>query len=176
MKQQLKEKILENLKTLTEKDIVAEPVYKCVNDGMVCFNGMVAELVNGCKYDPENHRHAVEEEVWNRQFEEDQNWLIEEKRTELENVGLNSNEIDEAINRMLSDGAFDDIEPDIDYDQLDRLLSESLAEMITTDLSDIYDSNTTRSSIDNVHVAYCDDQIDFDVAVAEIEEIITNNE
>ena len=67
MKLELKQKLLEKLKSLTEEDIVNEAVYKCVDDGMVCFNGMVAELVNGCKYDPDEKRSEIEDELYREQ-------------------------------------------------------------------------------------------------------------
>jgi len=175
MKLELKQKLLEKLKSLTEEDIVNEAVYKCVNDGMVCFNGMVAELVNGCKYDPDEKRAEIEDELYREQEQYEQEDLMREKRSELENAGLNNNEIQKVLDRMLYDGEFDtDVE--IDYSTVDSRLNDQLADDIIGDLTDIYESNRTRSMIDDVHVAWCNSNMDFDVAVAEVEEIITNNE
>jgi len=176
MKQELKAIILNRIKNLTEGDIVHEAVYKCVNDGMVCFNGMVAELVNGCKYEPDNFRSGIEDRLWQDAYDQEQEYAIEDKRKELENIGLNNKEISMVINSLLDRGIFDDIEPEVNYEDADSALTDEIAEQITGDLTDIYESNSTRSLIDDVHVAYCNNQIDFDRAVAEVEEIITNQE
>ncbi len=175
MKLDLKQKLLAKIATLTENDIVHEPVYKCVNDGMVCFNGMVAELVNGCKYDPEDRRSEMEDRLYEDAQQEQIDELIREKRSELDNVGLNENEIQNVIDRMLGDGDFDtDVEI---YEDVEHELKEAIADDIIADLSEIYDhGNLTRKEIDEFHVAWTDGTIDFDVAVAEVERIITENE
>src|SRR5688500_10827321 len=74
MELEIKQKILDAIAKLQPECIVTEKVYKCGNDGMVCFNGMIAELVNGDKYDKDDKWLEVENEISDqiRQDQEDE--------------------------------------------------------------------------------------------------------
>lgn len=169
MKLELKQKLLQKLGLLTEEEIVHEPVYKCVNDGMVCFNGMVAEMVNGYKYEPEDRRAEIEDREYGDQLEQ----YMRDVRYDLLNQGLDADS-DEFRDKL--DDAWENFEMDYEYNDTERVVRDMLAEEICDDLGSIYHDSNTRNDIDTVHVALCDGLIDFDTAIAEVEAIITNQE
>lgn len=163
MKQQLKVKVLDALGSLTENDIVKENTYKDADDGMVCFNGFVAELINGKKYEFED----IEQDVYDREYE----YAMESYITDLWNekpADVSDDEYQKEIDDLL-----EDFQPDLDTYSA---TIDEMSEMISEDLADIYEDNNTQMEINDIHYRWINNLMSFDVAVAEIERLLVEQE
>lgn len=166
---ELKTKVLQKFRTLEEGEIVKDHVYKCINDGAVCFNGMIAEIVNGCKYDPDDRREAIDNQLWDDAYD----WYRSQIREDLLKAGLeeDSEEFQKKYYELLEDP-----EIEVDYSDGDQMLQEDISNDITIDLKHIYEREYTISDINVVHEQYVRGIISFPKAVKQVIMILENQE
>lgn len=170
MKPELKVKVLDALKESQPTCFTKENVYKCANDGMVCFNGMIAELVNGMEYEADH----FEEIAWERAQEEADEALMEQVTNELASNDL-WDEIPAAVQDQIIDKRFESVREDYDIDTSSEIVS-MMADAISEDLEAIYQDPETLRFINETHYNWITNQIDFDLAMAEVERHIVENE
>lgn len=171
MKNELKVKVLDALSKAEPTCFTKDNVYKCGNDGMVCFNGMIAELINGNKYE--------EDDYWDIAYERAQEgadeMLLAEVKDQLASNDL-WDEIPVEVQNEMIDKRFESVREnydlDVSYEEVNQLVGEAIAD----DLDNIYSNTVTQEFINGTHYAWINDEIDFDVAMAEVERHIVENE
>lgn len=173
MKQELKAKVLDALKGLEPNDIVQENVYKCANDGMVCFNGFIAEIANPDKYDLDSAwQYALD-----RAYEAQDEYLLEEVRHDLASWE-HWDDISPEEQTRLIDSVFersrDTVEsPDVERSEVEDIMGDEISEDLN---AYVYDTVVTQQEINELHYDWINHKIDFDLAMAELERIIRSYE
>ncbi len=171
MKTELKQKVLSAIAELKPECIVKENVYKCANDGMVCFNGFIAELVNGNKYELDDYW----DQAYERARESADQYIMDDVKNDLSNWEHWDDLSEEEQNRLIDihfERAWENYEPEVDSSEV----IEIVADEISNDLENLYESNDTIREINELHYAWVSGNIDFDIAVAQVERLISEQE
>ena len=169
MKTELKQQVINAISKLTEEDIVKENVYKCGNDGMVCFNGFIAELINGKEYEWEDYEDSVYEQA----YQDCQDDLVTELNNNRERDPKHPNYMDDDEFDTFVEEQLESFEPDIDtYGEALDMAQEQM----TDDLRQLYEDGNTLQEINDAHYGWVSGETEFDVAVAEFERIIVTQE
>ena len=169
MQLESKEKILQAIGQLQETCIVKENVYKCGQDGMVCFNGFIAELINGNKYEWEDY----EDEIYEEAYESELQSFVTDLENNRERDPKHPNYMDDVEWEEYVTNETDNFQPDIET--FGEALEVAQEEM-TSDLTALYTGNNTLQEINDIHYNWVSDQIDFDLAAAEFERLIVEQE
>ena len=141
---------------------------------MVCFNGMIAQLVNGNKYEYEN----FEERAWEIVREAEEELLLEEVRQELHSKDL-WDDLSEEEQQRLEDKYFESALENYDgtySDTTTEEVSSLVAEEISNDLDEVYHDEATQDFINQCHYDWINGRLDFDLAMAEVERFIVEEE
>jgi len=158
-----KAKVLKMIAVAQDTCFVKENVYKCADDGMVCFNGAIAELIYGKQYEFEDIEQSVWESISDAVTEDYITDMWNEKPADVS---------DEEWQKKI-DEALEDWTPEVDT--YEETVSE-MSEMISRDAENLYESVDTLQEINDLHYRWISELIPFDVAMAELERLIVNYE